>query len=113
MQELMTYAGQFDCYSQCNELVSKFLNVEVSVMQVHRVTDTYGGLLEQQAEEQPASLPDEVAKVKPAESVYALTDGSMILTREEGWKEVKLGRLFKESDLLEVGADRGWIRHSV
>src|SRR5438093_9844674 len=38
-------------------------------------------------------------------------DEARVLTREEGWNEVKLGRVFKESDLLEVGAERGWIRH--
>jgi hypothetical protein len=111
MQELMTYAGQLECYAECNEVLSKFLQVEVSVMQVHRVTNTYGRLLEQQtATIEPL---EEVLDIKADESqVYAMTDGSMILTREEGWNEVKLGRLFKESDCMEVGAQRGWIKHS-
>lgn len=111
MQELMTYAGQLDCYQACNEVLSRFLNVEVSVMQVHRVTDTYGGLLEQQAEARPQE--EQTPKLKAGECVYSMADGSMLLTREDGWNEVKLGRLFKESDLLEVGGERGWIRHSV
>ncbi len=34
MQELMTYTGQLDCYEQCNEILSKFTGVDVSVMQV-------------------------------------------------------------------------------
>lgn len=111
MQELMTYAGQLECYGQSNEVLGKFLQVDVSVMQTHRVTDTYGNLLEQQ------SATDEVLEqeldVKADESVYAMTDGSMILTREDGWNEVKLGRVFKQSDCMEIGAERGWIRHSV
>lgn len=111
MQELMTYAGQLECYGECNEVLRKFLGIEVSVMQVHRVTDTYGNLLEQQAAtEEPC---EEVLNIKANESVYAMTDGSMILTREDGWNEVKLGRLFKESDCMEVGEERGWIKHSV
>lgn len=110
MQELMTYAGQLECYQQCNEVLAKFLSVEVSVMQVHRVTNTYGELLEQTAEATPEEEP--AVKVKPGECVYGMADGSMLLTREAGWNEVKLGRLFKESDLLEVGGERGWVRHS-
>jgi Uncharacterised protein family (UPF0236) len=110
MQELMSYAGQLECYGGCGEVLGKFLRVEVSVKQVHRVTNTYGLLLEQQASGQMAT--QEVPDVKAAESVYAMIDGSMILTREEGWKEVKLGRVFKESDCMEVGVERGWIRHS-
>lgn len=111
MQELMTYAGQMECYGECNEVLSKFLNVEVSVMQVHRVTDTYGNLLEQKAAIESSSVKE--AESKPNESVYAMIDGSMILTREEGWNETKLGRIFRESDCMEVGGERGWIRHSV
>ena len=42
MQELMVYAGQMDCYGRCNELINKFLDVEVCEAQVYRVTDTYG-----------------------------------------------------------------------
>lgn len=111
MQELMSYAGQLECYAACNEVLSKFLSVEVSVMQVHRVTDTYGNLLEQQAATEQCS--EKSLDIKAGESVYAMVDGSMILTREEGWNEVKLGRVFKESDCMEVGAERGWIKHSV
>jgi hypothetical protein len=111
MQELMTYTGQLDCYQACNEILSKFLNVEVSVMQVHRVTDTYGGLLEQQAT--AARPPSETAvTVRPQEASYAMIDGSMILTREQGWQEVKLGRIFSQSDCMELSTQRGWIKHS-
>lgn len=111
MQELMTYAGQLDCYVQCNEILSKFISVDISAMQVYRVTDTYGNLLEQQAATAPPL--DEALELKPGESVYAMTDGSMILTREDGWNEVKLGRIFKESQCMEVGGERGWIKTSV
>lgn len=110
MQELMTYAGQLDCYIASNEILSKFLNVEVSVMQVHRVTDTYGNLLEQEAmlnQERQAPV-----ALKPDEAVYAMTDGSMLLTREDGWNEVKLGRIFRQSDCMEISGERGWIRSS-
>jgi len=80
-------------------------------MQVHRVTNTYANLLEQEvAIEAPCQ---EIEELKPNESVYAMTDGSMILTRQDGWNETKLGRIFKDSDCMEVGGERGWIRHSV
>ena len=111
MQELMTYAGQLQCYSHCNEVLQQFLSIEVSVMQVYRVTDCYGSLLEQEKEAVPAPAAKAV-ELRKGESVYALTDGSMLLSREEGWQEVKLGCLFKESDCMQVSTQRGWIRHS-
>lgn len=111
MQELMTFAGQLDCYDQSNEILSKLTGVDVSVMQVYRVTDTYGNLLEQEAATDPSS--EEILQLKPEEVLYAMLDGSMILTREEGWNEVKLGRIFKESQCMEVGGERGWIKSSL
>lgn len=111
MQELMTYSGELDCCVQCNEILSKFIGVDVSVMQVHRVTDTYGNLLEQQTTKEQSS--DEVLELKPEEAIYAMTDGSMILIRQEGWNEVKLGCIFKESQCMEVGGERGWIKSSL
>jgi hypothetical protein len=36
----------------------------------------------------------------------------MILTREEGWSEVKAGRIFKSSDCLHAEGKPGWISHS-
>ena len=113
MQERMVYAGQTDCYSQCNEILGMFLNTEVSVTQVQRVLGTYGGLLEEQRinpdPQQQCSKPMEV---KAGEVVYAEVDGSMILTRERGWSEVKVGRIFRERDCLQTGVEHGWIRQS-
>ncbi len=36
----------------------------------------------------------------------------MILTRENGWSEVKLGRIFKSSDCLHPLGKPGWINNS-
>lgn len=47
------------------------------------------------------------------ETVYAMMDGSMLLTRKEAWKEVKLGRIFKSKSLYSLGNNRNWIRDSI
>jgi len=39
-------------------------------------------------------------------------DGSMIFTRDDEWKEVKVGRVFKSSDCIHPNGDESWIRHS-
>ena len=44
--------------------------------------------------------------------MYVAADGSMILTIEEGWSEVKVGRIFKSSDCLHAEGKQGWISHS-
>ena len=52
------------------------------------------------------------AELEEEEKVYAMMDGAMILTRESGWKEVKLGRVFKEKSLHNESKKRNWIRSS-
>ncbi|WP_339698429.1 hypothetical protein [Algoriphagus aquimarinus] len=72
-----------------------------------RVTNAYGSELGI-AEQSNRSL----APVQQKEVVYAEMDGNMILTRA-GWKEVKLGRVFKSSDCASGGEqNRGMITAS-
>lgn len=110
MQEKMVYAGQSDCYAESREIVSKYLLVNVSLTQMQRVTNRYGSLLEK--ERKKDKMQQDLLQLTPEETLYVEADGGMVFTREEGWKEVKVGRIFKESDCLEVGGERGWIRHS-
>ncbi|MFK7934104.1 MAG: UPF0236 family transposase-like protein, partial [Saprospiraceae bacterium] len=54
---------------------------------------------------QPIELEEE-------EYLYVQSDGSMLLTRTSGWKEVKLGRVFRSKSIHTESADRQWIRES-
>lgn len=108
MQELMVYAGHLDCYEKCNEVIGKFLSVEVSASQVYRVTDSYGEAIGKSGDVLDRTMPP----VKEEEILYVEADGSMLLTRKEGWKEVKLGRIFKSGDCIDPNGKVGWIRHS-
>jgi hypothetical protein len=107
MQELMVYAGSVDCYENSHEVIAKFLAVPVSSSQVHRVTDTYAAEVGKTVNEHAALTPP-----KKGETLYIEADGSMLLTREQGWKEVKLGRIFKASDCIHAGGKQGWISNS-
>lgn len=108
MQELVTYAGHLDCYSKSDEILNRFLSVEVNPCQVYRVTNF---ISEQLSDEDivgerllPLLTRDEV--------LYVEADGSMISTREEGWKEVKLARIFKSSDCLNPNTESAWLQQS-
>lgn len=107
MQELMVYAGQLDSYEKCNEVIKEFTGVAVSTTQVYRVTDLYGEEIGKTVNEQPTLTP-----LKKDEVLYAQADGSMLLTREDGWKEVKVGRFFKSNDCIHAGGKKGWISNS-
>lgn len=106
MQEKMVFAGQYDNYGHAHEIIGVMLNQEVSAMQVHRVTQAYGKEFDL-SDQAKRSLPPPIAE----EVVYAEVDGGMILTREEGWKETKVGRVFKSKDCMQ-GTDRGCLLES-
>jgi hypothetical protein len=115
MQEKMVYVAQMNCYEESSEVLKQFLGVEVSTMQIHRVANTYGKLIEDEiVENQTKPQERKLVDIKKEEVVYAEADGAMMLTRDEGWKEVKVGRVFKSSACLSVGdsEERGWIKES-
>lgn len=101
------YVGQMDCYENSSEVLEKLSGVQVGSSQIHRLTDSYGKALEESVNEVRTLTP-----LKQKEVLYAQADGSMLLTREDGWKEVKLGRFFKSGDCIHAGSKQGWISNS-
>src|SRR4051812_49101041 len=108
LQELMVYSGQLQCYAHCQEVIEKFLCVQVSATQVYRLTDLYGKELGETVDFTTRTQPPLQAK----EHLYVEADASMVLTRGQGWKEVKAGRVFKSTDCLHPEGKQGMITHS-
>ena len=103
----MVYVGQLDSYEQGSEITKRLLNLEISDTTIHRITGSLGLECETWLEEE-----DLRSDLKEEELIYAQVDGSMILTREEKWKEVKLGRIFGVSSCLSVSKNRNWLKES-
>lgn len=97
-------------YQISSELLSMYLGIDINEMQLYRVTDHYGKSLQQVLDNTETLYP-----VKNKEEiVYAMADGSMILTRENGaeWKETKVGRIFRAEDCLQPDGKTGKITQS-
>jgi hypothetical protein len=107
LQELMVYFGQLECYDKCPEIIEKTIGIKIGHSQVHRVADTYGKELGKSI-----STTRTLTPLKPEEILYAELDGSMLFTRDNDWKEVKVGRIFKSSDCIDPNGKESWIRHS-
>jgi hypothetical protein len=103
----MVYVGQMDCYENCSEVLEKLSGVQVGATQIYRLTDLYGKGMEDSVDAERTLTP-----LKQDEVLYAQVDGSMVLTRQEGWKEVKVGRFFKSNDCIHAGSKQGWISNS-
>lgn len=107
MEELMVYAGQLDSYEKSNEIIREFTSIDVSTTQCYRVTDFYGDQMVDTVNKERTLTP-----VRKDEVLYVEADGSMVLTREQSWSEVKLGRFFKSGDCIHAGSKSGWISNS-
>lgn len=93
----MALAGVSDVYSASNDLFHAFLGIDISVSQVYRVSNILGNQIDLDLQQQvthPGLVADEV--------IYASMDGSMVLT-DEGWQEVKVGRVFSSQDRQPAG----------
>jgi hypothetical protein len=108
LQELITYAGQLDVYEQGNDILKRFLRVDISGMQVNTITDFYGA----SCSDDSVLLKPSLSEVKSNDIMYSAIDGSMLFTRDDDWKEVKVMRLFKASDCVDPNGKSSWIRHS-
>lgn len=112
LQEIVCYIGQDKVFEEGAITLMKLRGIEVSAKQIERVSHYYGENLENK-------LMKAIEKGEPNKKIqdikkphYAMVDGSMLLTREEKWKEIKLGRIFKAEDTIEINKDRKMITYS-
>ena len=110
LQELMVYAGHLDSYCKSEEILEKFTFVHVNPSQVYRVTDSVSESLKDEDLQMERTL----APLSKEDILYVEIDGSMIQTRktDEPWKEVKLGRLFRNVDCLNPNSDVSYLLSS-
>jgi hypothetical protein len=125
MRDLLLYSGQDDNYRASQGHIRKYLRVSTDDSQINRLCLHYGGQLEQQAKSLQEGTIERAQKFSKDlgkdELVYAMFDGCMVPTRphkvdeEEigSWKEMKLGRIFRERDHLELGSKPNLIRESI
>ena len=109
LQEKLIFIGQEMCYEDAAHIAEELLLIETNDTAIYRLTDKMGSKMEAIVE---SGEYHQIKKIDDKEVVYAQVDGSMLLTREDQWKEVKLGRVFVGSDLYELNSTRNWLRDS-
>ncbi len=105
--EKLVYIGQLDTYEQGADIASRLLGIQTNDTAIYRLTDGLGAECEAWLEEE-----DLRSSLKEEEVIYAQVDGSMVLTREDSWKEIKLGRVFGSSAIHEENPSRKWLKDS-
>jgi hypothetical protein len=98
-------------FEEASAFMEKYLMLTVSGKQIERVCHYYG----EKIEERIAGQVNEGKAVEVEDKTalhYVMVDGNMLLTREEKWKEMKVGRIFRPQDSVELSPKRGWIMRS-
>lgn len=113
MQGLYCFVGQSVVYEEGCKLFKKLMDIEVVSPQIQRVCLHYGKaidtLVEANCEAVIPRLPD-VPKPSP---LYVMVDGCMLFTRTDKWKELKLGRIFYDSQVVDIQTNRREVLNSV
>lgn len=111
MQELVCYAVQQAVFEEASQMLQFLGDISITAKQVERICHYHGQQLEETLQQEIETGMD---KVYPDanERYYVMVDGSMYLTREEKWKEMKLGRIFKEEENINISEHRGMIAKS-
>jgi len=106
-QETMCYIGQHLVFRDAEELINNLTGAGVNAKQIERVCHQYGQWIENQDN---AVIQNQVYKEyapeKANELHYVSVDGAMYLTREESWKESKLGRIYQPKDIVQLSPKR-------
>ena len=98
-------------FREAAEELYAFLELpEASDKQIERLCHYYGEQLEANWEDEGVQL---TLPFKKDDYRYVMGDGSMLLTREDSWKEIKVGRIYGSSSLIEeVSKNRNELKES-
>ena len=101
LQTILCLLGQSTVFEEASKLLKELLGVQISGMQIQRVSEYYGSLTQKAITRNIETCIPKLKEVSKDDSIYLMMDGSMIPTREDNWKEMKLARIFNERKLLE------------
>lgn len=113
LQQILCLIGQSKVYSEASEIINELLNIDVSAMQIQRVCKYYGQVVDELIDKNIIDYIPRLEHAKKDDDIYVMVDGSMLYTRDENWKEVKLGRIFSGSQIIPLTAKRSEIVESV
>jgi hypothetical protein len=104
LQELALQVGQEFPFQQASDWLDTLAGVQLGAKQIERLAHYYG----QQLETHPAP---ELAQEPTLH--YCMMDGGMVMTRPNQWREMKVGRIIKATDIEVLTQKRKQVNHSV
>lgn len=109
----MCLLGQSKVFAEASEMCKELLRLDVSSTQIQRVCKHYGALIDPLISKNIESCISKLKDVKRDDNVYVMVDGSMVFTRDNAWKEIKLGRIFNQNKIIPINKNRNELVESV
>jgi hypothetical protein len=105
--------GQAMVYNEVSDLTKELLSIDIAPSQVQRLCNHYGEMLDPLIEANCEAVIPELDSKQKDDPSYIMMDGSMLYTREDQWREMKLCRVFKGSQLIDLQENRREIYKSI
>lgn len=106
--------GQHSVFESASEILTRLLSVELSPKQIQRISEFYGKQIDPIVAANHTQYIPQLPPSKASDDVaYVMMDGSMVYTREDQWKEMKLARVFYQSQNIDIQKNRKEIVRSV
>lgn len=114
LQSLICVLSQSVVFNEASSILQTMLNIDLSAKQFQRVSEWYGEQLDPIIE---ANHKEYILQLPPPkqddEVCYIMMDGCMLYTRDDGWKENKLARIFYDCDTVSIQENRNEIQRSI
>lgn len=109
----MSFVGQSVVFEESSMLMKKTMGIEVSGMQIRRISKHYGETLNELIDRNCESVLPAKKSSKDKHISYVMMDGAMVFTVDGEWKEMKLGSVFTESQIIDIQTNRRQICDAV
>lgn len=113
MQGLYCFVGQSVVYEEGCKLFEKLMGIEVVSPQLQRVCLHYGEAIDTLIKANCEAVIPRLPDTDKQNSLYVMVDGCMLFTRTDKWKELKLGRIFYDSQVIDIQTNRREVMNSV
>ena len=89
------------------------IGIDVCSPQIQRVCRYYGGAIDSIVEKNLEEFIPKLDKVDEDDKVYVMVDGSFLPTVNKEWKEIKLGRIFSDRNIISINSKRNEVMKSI
>ena len=121
LKETVTDFAQMMPFAEVKETLKKHLGIEISAATIQKISESVGKELFEKEKKEARDIYENqykaISSIEEANKkgrLYIECDGSMLVMRGDGWKEIKLGMVFSDNMVLNKNKPRHilrWIIH--